>query len=231
MFAFFFVVAALYAYTDMSGGVCQCDSCSDCTNALNDETSCYNEVILTVSIADYSGNCIDNPANFTEKIFNCTGNTIDGDDSAGTSGIRLMGAFTVVNHSTAIQNCYITDFEKGIWIHQSANNTLENNIVESNAYGVYLSYAPNNNLFFTTASYNTLRGIELDVSSGNYVGASTVFGNLDDGIALISGSGNTFEYNEVYDNGDDGFYLSSSSNNNEFTSNEAYNNGANTASI
>ena len=42
----------LYAYNNIGSGICECDSCSDCTNALND-TSCYKRGILLYYISPY----------------------------------------------------------------------------------------------------------------------------------------------------------------------------------
>ncbi|PJC01720.1 MAG: hypothetical protein CO072_00290, partial [Candidatus Huberarchaeum crystalense] len=64
-----------------------CSDCSDCEAALQDNG--HSEVRLTANINNHAGTCIDNPANFNNKIFDCQGNTIDGDDSDVDYGIFL----------------------------------------------------------------------------------------------------------------------------------------------
>ncbi|MEM2949043.1 MAG: NosD domain-containing protein [Candidatus Bilamarchaeaceae archaeon] len=225
LFTFLLTLGLLFAYDAVGGGTGLGYNCSDCTDALNDNSNCSVEVQLATTIADNPGTCINNPANFSNKTFNCLGNTIDGDDSVNSYGIVLMGGFTVVNHNSTIKNCRITDFERGIWLHLSANNTLDSDIVESNLYGVYLSYTLNNSLIYTTAAYNEYAGIRLDTSSHNNISGNNIYGGKD-GIVSVSSFNNEFSYNQIYDNNGDGFYLSSSSNNNSFISNEVvYNNG------
>jgi len=87
------------------GGTCDCgngsillggndtDACVDCSAALNDNTNCANQVnyVGTVQISNHTGICINNPANFSNKIFDCQGHTIDGDDSGSDYGIYLYG--------------------------------------------------------------------------------------------------------------------------------------------
>ena len=120
------------AYTDNGGGVCSCNSCSDCTNALNDNSVCNNEVKLTADIINQSGTCISNPSNFTNKIFDCQGHTIDGDDSGTDYGIYLYE-----KTGNTIKNCIITDFYYGIYLSSSSNyNTLTSNTANYNNYGI-----------------------------------------------------------------------------------------------
>ncbi|MFN3528252.1 MAG: hypothetical protein ACK4YO_04040, partial [Candidatus Altarchaeaceae archaeon] len=64
---FGFLIGSVNAYTNDGAGNCECSSCSDCTDALNAD-ECIN-VKLTTDIIDHSGTCINNPANFNNKIF------------------------------------------------------------------------------------------------------------------------------------------------------------------
>ncbi len=66
------------AYSNLGSGICECNSCEDCTNALNDNSNCSSTVKLNQSITNHAGSCIYNPLNWTNKIFDCQGNTIDG---------------------------------------------------------------------------------------------------------------------------------------------------------
>ena len=95
-----FCVCEVNAYSLLGGGTCDCgnggnaaDACVDCSAALNDNTNCANQVnyVGTVQISNHTGICINNPANFSNKIFDYQGHTIDGDDSNVDYGIFLSG--------------------------------------------------------------------------------------------------------------------------------------------
>ncbi|MEM2768408.1 MAG: right-handed parallel beta-helix repeat-containing protein, partial [Candidatus Pacearchaeota archaeon] len=66
---------------------CTCNSCKDCMDKLNDP-SC-TEVKLINDIINHTGTCINNPSNFSNKVFDCQGYRIDGDDSGTDYGIYL----------------------------------------------------------------------------------------------------------------------------------------------
>jgi hypothetical protein len=60
-------------------------------------------VLLTANITNHSGTCIDNPTNFSNKTFDCQGNTIDGDDTGTDYGISIIEKSNIT-----IKNCTIT---------------------------------------------------------------------------------------------------------------------------
>ena len=107
-----FCVCEVNAYTD-GGTYWGCSNCSDCEAALQDNG--YSEVRLTANINNHAGTCIDNPANFSNKTFDCQGHTIDGDDSGSDYGIYLYG-----KSGNIIKNCVITDFYDGIFLNSSS---------------------------------------------------------------------------------------------------------------
>ncbi|MEM2918183.1 MAG: right-handed parallel beta-helix repeat-containing protein [Candidatus Altiarchaeota archaeon] len=190
-----FLIGNVNAYNSEGNGVCNCSSCTDCNSALSDNTNCYNKVKLTADIINYSGTCINNPANFSNKIFDCLGNRIDGDYSGYYFGIYLNE-----KQNNTIQNCIVTDFAYGINLHSSSNNTLMNNSVNSNSYGIILPYSSNNTLMYNSASLNYF------------------------GIYLISSSNNTLINNIANLNNRHGIYLDPNSNYNILNFNKFYNN-------
>jgi len=97
-----FVLGGGTAYSNDGNGNCTCSGCGDCTNAVNDN-SC-TVVKLNGSITNHSGTCIDYHANFNNKIFDCQGYVMDGDDSSWDHGIRLTQ-----RSNNTIKNCIITD--------------------------------------------------------------------------------------------------------------------------
>ncbi|PKP60107.1 MAG: hypothetical protein CVT88_03890 [Candidatus Altiarchaeales archaeon HGW-Altiarchaeales-1] len=129
----------VFAYAPDGGGNCECDSCGDCTDALNDNMNCIGTVKLNNSINPDSGDCITNPKNFNNKIFDCQGHTIEG--SGDGAGIYL---FNKTNNT--VRNCIITNFDLGIGLDSSSNNILTNNTASANTqFGIYLGRDSNNN--------------------------------------------------------------------------------------
>ena len=68
---------AAKAYDD-NGTYFTCYNCTDCMNAINNNT--YNKVILGTDI-NSSTTCINNPAQFSNKIFDCNNHKILGSNS------------------------------------------------------------------------------------------------------------------------------------------------------
>ncbi|MFN3527962.1 MAG: NosD domain-containing protein, partial [Candidatus Altarchaeaceae archaeon] len=133
---FFVFLSNVNAY-DINNDVCTCSSCSDCTNALNDNTCSY--VKLTTDIINYSGTCIDNPTNFNNKIFDCRGHKIDGSSwwDYHKRWHHYYGIYLNGKQNNTIRNCIITDFDCGIYLFSSSNNTLIGNNASSNDIGIY----------------------------------------------------------------------------------------------
>ncbi|CEG12985.1 exported hypothetical protein [groundwater metagenome] len=160
------LIGSVNAYSG-GGGTCYCgnantilggsatDACVDCSAALNDNTRCANRVnyIGTVPINNRTETCIDNPPNFNNKIFDCQGNTIDG-NGAG-DGIYLNG-----KSNNTIRNCIITDFYHGIEFQSVNSSLIENNTISKiTAYGVVLhlyskSVVVRNNHIFQSSVWN-----------------------------------------------------------------------------
>ncbi|CEG12984.1 hypothetical protein MSIBF_A3030005 [groundwater metagenome] len=153
---------------------CNCSSCEECNKKLN-HTSC-SIIILNAGITNQTGTCIDNPLNFNNKIFDCQGYVIDGDDSGNDYGIYLND-----RQNNTIKNCIITDFYDGIYLYYySNNNTLINNTANSNYYGIDLDYHSNNNtLINNTANSNNDSGIILYYSSNNLINFNSVCSNIN----------------------------------------------------
>ncbi len=234
---FVFLIGNANAYTNQ-GTYFACDSCSDCSNALNDDT--LYEVKLTANITNFAGICINNPANFNNKTFDCQGYTIDGVDNVNTYGIYLNG-----KTGNTIKNCIVTDFYYGIYLNSSSNNnTLTNNTANTNTFGIHLEFSSNNTLTNNTANTNTFGialqsssnnnnltnntantntfGIYLEYSSNNNITNNTANTNTY-GIFLYSSSNNTLTNNTANSNNESGIFLYLSSFN-QFSTNRLENN-------
>ncbi|MEM4347590.1 MAG: NosD domain-containing protein [Candidatus Altiarchaeota archaeon] len=202
-----FLVVGIFMFFlgNVSAISCTCSSCDGCTAALNDNIGCPLGVNLTADITNHAGTCINNPENFSNKIFDCQGHTIDGDGSGTDYGIYLNG-----KTGNTIKNCIITGFYRGIYLWSSSSNTLTSNTASSNYYGIYLYSSSNNTLTSNTASSNYY-GIYLGSSSNNTLTSNTASSNSY-GIYLGSSSNNTLTNNTASSNSY-GIRLYSSSNN------------------
>ncbi|MEM4714317.1 MAG: NosD domain-containing protein, partial [Candidatus Nanoarchaeia archaeon] len=189
---------------------CLCTNCTSCTNALNDP-SC-TEVKLTANISNFAGTCINNSAGFNNKIFDCQGHTIDGDDSGWDYGIYLNS-----KQNNTIKNCIFTDFAIGIYLNLSSNNVIINNTAVSNtAHGIVCELFSSNNLIANnTASSNINYGIILTQNSSNniLINNNASYSINRSGIYLFNSSNNLLINNTASSNNQSGIVLSSSQNN------------------
>ncbi|ODS41795.1 MAG: hypothetical protein A7315_00065 [Candidatus Altiarchaeales archaeon WOR_SM1_79] len=215
---------------DMSGtpmttaveiNICTCASCGNCEANL-DNSAC-KAVYLTENI-NQVGTCINNPADFNDKIFDCQRYTIEGDGSG--NGIYLKS-----RSGNTIRNCVITNFSNAIYFDfPNANgNTLMDNTLKLNSHGVH-SYATSNTMINNNVSLNDI-GFFFDYCSSNTMINNTANSNIDGffilrsahntlinntansnsryGIALPISGGNNLIENTAMSNGEDGLYLSS----------------------
>jgi len=182
---------------------CSCVNCSDCMAKLNSNCSVVN---LTKNITT-TGSCIDDPANFSNKVFDCRGHSITGDGDIVDYGILINK-----KDNNKIKNCYLSNFGDGIYIQGSFNSTIINNTANNNTEGIFLRSYNSNNTFYNntiiknTANYNSKYGFYIRSSCNNN--------------KIIN---NTAKNNNIY-----GFYISTSCNNNTIincTSNENGNSG------
>ncbi|OQX17992.1 MAG: hypothetical protein BWK75_07025, partial [Candidatus Altiarchaeales archaeon A3] len=184
---------------------CNCSDCSDCTNQLNNNSCAI--VVLKQNITNYSGICINNPINFTNRIFDCQGHSIDGNDifdSLPDAGIYLNG-----EQNNTIRNCVITDFAYGIYLNSSSNNTIISNTLNSNnKSGIYIFNNSNfNQILNNQILNNNESGITISNcnSLGNcYVGNSnnTIKRNkiLNNTVGIFSNASNSIINNNVVSN-------------------------------
>ena len=152
-------------------GDCNCSTCDECELELN--TAC-TYVNLTADIVSYTETCIDNPANFIGKTFDCQGFNIDGTGIALINGIYLGS-----KNNNTIQNCNITDFgQNGVYFISSSNNNLINNSLYNNANGIYLSNSSNSNNLMNNTAVNNTNGLYITGSTGNNVVNTTLCANI-----------------------------------------------------
>lgn len=96
----------------------------------------------------------------------------------------------------------------GIWLWNSSNNIIANNIANSNRnIGIFVvSISDNNTIINNIVNFNNVSGIELWGSNNNMILNNTASGN-DRGIYLMDSSENTLSSNNGDSNKNYGFYL------------------------
>ncbi len=175
---------------------CNCSSCLECNAKLNN-ASC-DIVFLNTSISNQTGTCINNPENFNNKIFDCQGYTIDGDDSEADYGILLNG-----KNNNVIENCVIHDFAYGIFLRENSDhNQLNNNTVNSNTdEGIIIQKSSYNNITGNMVNSNSKQGIDVVFYSyHNKIIDNIVKWNGIQGIRISDSSSNILNSNEVCGN-------------------------------
>ena len=171
------------------GTVYNCTNCTDCNNAITDASS-GNIVQLNKSLSNLAGTCI----NFDGKddiIFDCLGNTIDGDGiGANDYGIYLP---TSGSDNITIKNCIVTDFTYGLMVYENSdNNSIINVTVNSNTRGVMIYFGNNYRLTNITANSNTDYGIRLWYSNDSIL--TNIIANSNTNYGIFFG---TAEYNNT----------------------------------
>ncbi|MBU3896759.1 MAG: right-handed parallel beta-helix repeat-containing protein, partial [Nanoarchaeota archaeon] len=174
-------VLLIFVMLSMSGfaynyslGALYCGSCDDCTNAINNVT--YNVTYLNASIFDYSGICIDSPLNFSNVIFDCQGNAIDG------LGNKIH-AFHINNQmNNTIKNCIITNFTNSFYIMSYTNMTyIINNTMTSLGYDIQaMSSATNNHIINNTFNSNNMAfgtAITSTIHNNTFIGSAVAIYN------------------------------------------------------
>jgi parallel beta-helix repeat protein len=136
------------------------------------------------------------------------GYTVTG--SGNGNGITLTDRSNVT-----VRNMTIKNFQYGIRLDSSSNNTLSgNNVTANNGYGIRLDSSSNNNTLSGNNVASNGDGIGLDYSSNNNLSGNNVTANNQNGIYLVSSSNNNvLSGNNVTANKHDGIELAASSGN------------------
>ncbi|MEM3541353.1 MAG: right-handed parallel beta-helix repeat-containing protein, partial [Candidatus Bilamarchaeaceae archaeon] len=209
IFAFFILFLSVFlAYTPQDGGICECNDCADCTNALSDNINCYNEVRLITDISTTT-TCINNP-NAENKTFDCQFNSITGAFANLTYGISLSTEAT----NLTIKNCIIKRFFYNVFITNTKNITLRDNNLSEAYAGITITNITSsffeNNIVIKSNYANFFIS-----NSSNNVFVENVIMNYEDttvGFSLFDSNENLFKNNNLSQLRS-AFYLTDSINN------------------
>jgi len=128
-------------------------------------------------------------------VFDCGGYQISGNSNPNTYALNINGY-----HNTTVQNCYISDFSDGIFMANSSDNTLTNNVIEQNLnFGIKIN-TTNNNIIFSNSIYTNLNGIYSYNSFGNIYSNNLLSENSNSGIYLLNSSEDTITSNDIQNN-------------------------------
>ena len=139
--------------------------------------------------------------------------TLRGIDTGAGMPVVDAGGITLNTDGIILDGFDVRNSGNGIYV-TSNYNTLTNNNVSNNNYGIYLYTSSNNTLTDNTVSNNNYGGILLYPSSNNNTLTNNTASNNNYGIYLYSSSNNTLTDNTVSNNNAYGIYLYYSSNSN-----------------
>nr|QNO42936.1 hypothetical protein FPLJOMBM_00027 [Methanosarcinales archaeon ANME-2c ERB4] len=192
----------------------------------------YNEnvdVYKTLTIRSTSGkpdDTIVNAANSSYNVFKVTTNyvNISGFTVKGaTEGWDASGIYLIDAEYCNISDNNVSNNKAGIDLHNSSNNTIKNNAVNSNGVmGINLDFLSKCNTVTNNIADSNGVGIVLGRFTSSNIVTNNTASNNGDGIRLYSSSDNKLTNNNASNNYR-GIYLIHS-NNNTFSGNTAFNN-------
>jgi parallel beta-helix repeat protein len=135
------------------------------------------------------------------------GYTVQGTGSG--TGLSLSGRSNVTIKNTSIDN-----FNTGILLDSSSNNSISgNNITGNNDYGIFLQFSPNNSIVENNITGNGYIGILLNINSSDSSISGNNIANNDIGIYVSVSNNSKIVGNEITANKQYGIYHVCSSNN------------------
>jgi len=160
--------------------VTHCDSCENCTAKIS-AASDGDMIYLSENITSYAGTSANNHPgescirfNGSDNIiFNCQGNTINGDSDNWGYGFWFNQSNGGSENNTIRDCTNISGFGTGIFIEYSQNNLIRNSRSINNGYGVQIDNADNNTLDGMIMTENS-DGMRILNSKWNTVANSTM---------------------------------------------------------
>ncbi|VVB84135.1 Periplasmic copper-binding protein (NosD) [uncultured archaeon] len=149
----------------------------------------------------------------SDVFFDGAGNTIDGINAAGSSGVYVYNSTSLITN-VVVNNVVVTDWDAGILCEDSVNGYVTNNAANNNSYrGIYLNGSSSITISDNTINYNEF-GIDIYKSENNTITVNNANSNSRYGINLLNSSNNSLYSNVANNNSQGGIYFESSSSNN-----------------
>ena len=130
--------------------------------------------------------------------------------SGGCCGIHLHESDNNVLSSNVVNSTSLYN-DKAIYLESAKNNLIDNNIISGGYHGIYLYKSDENTLSNNTLKSNRYCGILVSHSNGNTIDNNTIIGGAD-GIYLDNSGENTITNNTI-SNSQNGIWLTSSNGN------------------
>ncbi len=129
------------------------------------------------------------------------------------SGAAPQAGVEVISHNNTVRDNIVRGCEWcGIWIYQSSNNNILDNIANYNSVGFVIELSGDNAVINNSANYNTV-GIHLRSSGNNIISGNKANNNQWSGISLETSNGNEIADNSAGHNNDYGIQLKNSGDN------------------
>jgi len=131
----------------------------------------------------------------------------------------------ITSNNNIITNCSIKNYFRGIYLYNSHNNIIQDNIIENSKLdGIDLIESDFNNIQRNDITNTTIYGINLWNANYNHIEENTIENNQESGVYFSSSSNNSFIKNLVLENKLVGLSLNIDSNNNLLFYNNFVNN-------
>jgi len=172
--------------------------------------------ISSSTILDEDYNCFTDGFIITadDIVFDCNGSSIRGTNQ-DHAGVLVEGRTNVT-----VKNCYISNFEKGIYYNNTGNSFILNNELDENKKGFRFGFGLGNIAINNSMRYND-DGIEFESSSNNMIINNTLNENEDEGIQVeLMSNNNSFYNNEIRNSLDKGLKIELGSENNSIANND-----------
>ncbi|WP_164997748.1 S-layer protein domain-containing protein [Methanolobus psychrotolerans] len=161
---------------------------------------------------------------FTENIYINKSITIvskPGPDHVTIQPLDEDKNLITINADNVILNGFTlrgANYSKALFLYESSGCLIENNIVESNKYGIYLNNSDNNEIINNTLKSNDYIGLCLFESNDNEIKSTYSFNDFI-GFDLVKSCNNTVIDNHLQDDKVYGIYFHESSHNNSLVNN------------
>jgi parallel beta-helix repeat protein len=127
-------------------------------------------------------------------VVNGAGHTLQG--TGEETGIDLS-----LRTNEKIQNIIIKTFNYAVYLSSSSHVTISGTNIANSSDGIWLSHSSSNSIFGNNITTNVLEGIYILDSTGNSIFGNNITTNTFDGIYLFSSSNNTISGNKIANNG------------------------------